>query len=41
MTGVYALHRIIGIVILGVLTWQAWRGAFTSAYDDTVELTGL
>ena len=32
---------IIGIAILGVLTWQAWRGAFTSAYYSPVELTGL
>jgi len=41
MTGLHALHMIIGIAILAVLTWQAWRGAFTPAYYSPVELTGL
>jgi cytochrome c oxidase subunit 3 len=41
MTGLHALHMIIGIVILGVLTWRASRGAYDSAYYSPVELTGL
>ena len=41
MTGLHALHMIIGIGILGVLVWQAARGAYSSAYYSPVELTGL
>ena len=41
MTGLHALHMIIGIVILAVLTVMAWRGSFDSAYYSPVELTGL
>ena len=41
MTGLHALHMVIGIAILAVLTWQAWRGAFGPAYYSPVELTGL
>ena len=41
MTGLHALHMVIGIAILAVLTWQAWRGMYGSAYYSPVELTGL
>jgi cytochrome c oxidase subunit 3 len=41
MTGMHALHMVIGIGILAVLTWQAWRGYFSPAYLTPVELTGL
>jgi cytochrome c oxidase subunit III len=41
MTGMHAVHMIIGIGILAVLAWQAWRGRFSSAYFTPVELTGL
>ncbi len=41
MTGLHALHMIIGIAILAVLVWQAWRGAYGSHYYSPVELTGL
>lgn len=41
MTGLHALHMVIGIGILAVLVWQAWRGAYTPAYYSPVELTGL
>jgi cytochrome c oxidase subunit 3 len=41
MTGLHALHMVIGIAILAVLVWQAWRGAYTPAYYSPVELTGL
>lgn len=41
MTGLHALHMIIGIAILAVLTWQAARGAYGSHYYSPVELTGL
>ena len=41
MTGLHALHMIIGIAILSVLVWQAFRGAYDSHYYSPVELTGL
>ena len=41
MTGMHALHMVIGIVILVVLVRQAWRGRFSPEYYTPVELTGL
>ncbi len=41
MTGMHALHMVIGIGILGVLVVMAWRGRFSPGYHTPVELTGL
>jgi cytochrome c oxidase subunit 3 len=41
MTGMHALHMVIGIGLLTVLALQAWRGRFTSAYHTPVEMIGL
>jgi cytochrome c oxidase subunit 3 len=41
MTGLHALHMIIGIPILLVLAWKAHRGAYGPAYHTPVEMTGL
>jgi cytochrome c oxidase subunit 3 len=41
MTGMHALHMVIGIGLLAVLAWQAGRGYFSPAYLTPVELTGL
>jgi cytochrome c oxidase subunit III len=41
MTGLHALHMVIGIAILAVLTVAAARGAFSAAYFTPVEMTGL
>jgi cytochrome c oxidase subunit 3 len=41
MTGLHALHMVIGLGIMSVLLWMAWRGRFTKAYHTPVELTGL
>jgi cytochrome c oxidase subunit 3 len=41
MTGLHALHMVIGIAILAVLVWLAWRGRFDAAYYAPIELTGL
>jgi cytochrome c oxidase subunit III len=41
MTGMHALHMIIGIGLLAVLAWQAWHGRFSAAYFTPVELSGL
>jgi cytochrome c oxidase subunit 3 len=41
MTGLHALHMIVGIGILAVLTWMASRGKFTSQYFAPLEISGL
>ncbi len=41
MTGVHALHMIIGLSLLLVLLLRARRGAFSSQYYAPVEVTGL
>ena len=41
MTGLHALHMIVGIVILFVITWQAHKGRFDEEYHAPVEMTGL
>jgi len=41
MTGLHALHMIIGIGILAILLLQATRGWYGPHYHTPVELTGL
>jgi len=41
MTGMHALHMVIGIGLLTVLAVRAARGRFTSAYYNPVDVTGL
>lgn len=41
MTGMHALHMIIGIGILTVLVVLSWRGRFSSAYYTPVDISGL
>jgi cytochrome c oxidase subunit III len=41
MTGMHAVHMIIGIGMLSTLTVLAWRGKFSSQYFTPVELGGL
>jgi cytochrome c oxidase subunit 3 len=41
MTGMHAVHMIIGIGMLSTLTVLAWRGKFSSQYYTPVELGGL
>lgn len=41
MTGMHALHMVIGLGLLGLLTLQAWRGQFSTAYAAPVEMLGL
>jgi cytochrome c oxidase subunit 3 len=41
MTGVHALHMVVGIGILSVLLYFAWRGKYTPGYHSHVELSGL
>lgn len=41
MTGLHALHMIIGLGIMAWLLWKAWRGTFTHEYFTPVEMSGL
>ena len=41
MTGLHALHMVIGIAILAVLLAAARRGSFSAAYFTPMEMTGL
>jgi cytochrome c oxidase subunit 3 len=41
MTGIHALHMIIGIAILAVMLFFSWRGKFDSEYYNPLEMTGL
>ncbi len=41
MTGMHALHMIIGIGLLFWLTHRAWRGDFTAGYVAPIENFGL
>jgi len=41
MTGLHALHMIIGIGLMAVITWMAYKGKFTKTYSNPVEISGL
>ena len=41
MTGLHALHMIIGIGLMSVITWMAWKGKFDEQYYTPVEMSGL
>jgi len=41
MTGLHALHMIVGVAIMAVITWMAHKGRFDSSYYTPVEMAGL
>jgi len=41
MTGLHALHMIIGIPILLLIAWWSWQGRYSPEYHTPVELVGL
>ena len=41
MTGLHALHLTIGIAVMAVIAYLAWRGAYSPAYYTPVEVAGL
>jgi len=41
MTGLHALHMIIGLALMAWLLWKAWIGTFTPEYYAPVEMAGL
>jgi cytochrome c oxidase subunit III len=41
MTGMHALHMIIGVGLFAYLTWKAWKGAYSTTYYTPLENSGL
>ncbi|MBX6311350.1 MAG: cytochrome c oxidase subunit 3 [Isosphaeraceae bacterium] len=41
MTGLHALHLIIGIVLVGIMAVLSWRGWFSGGGETQIEVTGL
>ncbi len=41
MTGMHALHMIIGVGLFAFLTYQAWKGAYSPEYYTPIENAGL
>jgi len=41
MTGLHALHMIIGIGIMAVMLWWSVRGIITTEYHNPIEIAGL
>ncbi len=41
MTGLHALHMVIGLGILTVMLYLAWRGAFSGRWHTPIEISGL
>jgi cytochrome c oxidase subunit 3 len=41
MTGLHALHMVIGVGIMLVMFWWAWRGTITADYYSPIEISGL
>ena len=41
MTGLHALHMIIGLGIMTVMLWWSWNGAITVEYAGPIEISGL
>jgi cytochrome c oxidase subunit 3 len=41
MTGLHALHMIIGLGVMTVMLWWSWRGTITAEYYSPIEISGL
>ena len=41
LTGLHALHMIIGVLIFSFLTFYAWKGRYTPEYHTPIEIGGL
>jgi cytochrome c oxidase subunit III len=41
MTGLHALHMVVGFVVISVIAGMAWRGRFGRGNSNAVEMTGL
>jgi cytochrome c oxidase subunit 3 len=41
LTGLHALHMVIGVALLSVIAWMAWQRRFSPEWYTPVEMSGL
>jgi len=41
MTGLHAIHMIVGLGIMTFMFWLSWRGTITPEYHNPIEIAGL
>jgi cytochrome c oxidase subunit III len=41
LTGMHAIHMVVGVGLFTVITWMAWKGKFTPEYHTPLEIAGL
>ena len=41
MTGLHALHMVVGFVLLSTIAWMAYKGRFSPDWYTPVEMSGL
>ena len=41
MTGLHAVHMIVGLAVMAVMLWLSWRGTISSEYYNPIEISGL
>ncbi|ODS52151.1 MAG: cytochrome C oxidase subunit III [Acidobacteria bacterium SCN 69-37] len=41
MTGIHAIHMIVGLGLMLVILTMAWRGRFSASYYTPIEMSGL
>ena len=41
MTGLHAVHMIVGLAIMATMVWMSWRGRITPEYYNPIEVSGL
>jgi cytochrome c oxidase subunit 3 len=41
MTGLHALHMIVGLGVMAFMFWWAWSGTVTAEYYSPIEISGL
>jgi len=41
MTGLHAIHMIIGLAVMAVMWWWSYRGIITADYYSPIEVSGL
>jgi cytochrome c oxidase subunit 3 len=41
MTGLHALHMIVGLGIMAWMLWWSWNGTITREYASPIEISGL
>lgn len=40
-TALHGIHMIVGVALVAIVMWRAWRGAFTALNHSPVEITGV